>query len=552
MFHKILQEFKILFLLFIILFLSSCTFKEDKKQNQKDQTTQKKEILSKKLFYMSLSSPPSTLHPIRSSDAVAFRVQSFVIETLLGRDVNSYQLEPRLAVKWKISPDQLVYTLNLRENVFWHDGKPFTSQDVKFSFEAFTNVKYGGVSHLPYFENIERAETVDDHTIRFYAKRKYFGSFEKLTTLLRIVPKHIYEGKFKKLNQILIGTGPYIFKHYDRNKKIILTQNQQWWGRSVFSDQHQFKSIVFRIIHSTHDELIRMAQGQLDYLSLSSESYFKKTNNPPWGKTIFKKKVQNFSPKGYSFIAWNFKNKWFQSKKVRKALNYLMNRTLMNNKFNNNSNYLATGPTYPGSDYADSKIKPLLFSPKKAIQLLKEEGWADLDKNGILEKEIENQKVEFRFTLIFPSKELEKYLTIYQEDLKKNGIIMSLKFMDWVSFVKVLDEKSFDAITLAWVGGEVDWFPKQIWHSESSKNQGSNFISYNHPEVDRLIDLSNTEIDRNKRIKILRNVYRLIAEDYPYIFMFTPRYIFYSHSKNVKMKKSTYNYSVGTKFWWFE
>lgn len=119
---------------------------------------------------------------------------------------------------------------------------------------------------------------------------------------------------------------------------------------------------------------------------------------------------------------------------MRKALTYLINRTLMNEKFNNNSHHLLAGPVYPSSEYSDPETKPLLFSPEKAQQLLKQAGWRDSDQDGVLDKVMDGQKLDFEFTLLFPAQVIEKYLTLYQQDLKKNGIKVNLKFVESITF----------------------------------------------------------------------------------------------------------------------
>ena len=539
---------RIIYCFFSFLFLTlagviSCDRKIQKQSAERDSS----------IFYRRLSAQPESLHPIRASDGFSSRIREYVVEKLLTRNLESNELEPALAEKWEISSDYKVYTIYLRKGVLWHDGKPVTSEDVHFSFSAYTDVSYGGAHYLSYLENIEKAEIIDAHTIKFYAKKKHYGSFEKFILTLGIIPKHIYRDPKAKLNRGLIGSGPYLLEEYDRNKKIVLKKNKNWWGGTVKKDEHRFSQIVFRIIPSDNDALLRMEQGQLDFMSLNSESYFKKTLNPPWGDRILKKQIKNLTPKSYSFVAWNLTNPLFQDRKVRRALSHLMNRKLMNEKFYNNAYALTSGPLHTQSKYA-AGVKPILFSPEKALKLLKEAGWADSDQNGILDKNINGRKVEFQWTLLFPNKSIEKHLTIYQEDLKKAGLKMFLKQLEWVSFVKAMDERNFSAITLAWSPGasDDDWYPKQIWHSESIANKGSNFISYSNPKVDQLIDSAETEMSPVKRGKILKALYKTIAEDAPYSFMFNPDYHFYAHSKKVKMIKPTYPYGIGSKFWWFE
>ena len=221
----------------------------------------------------------------------------------------------------------------------------------------------------------------------------------------------------------------------------------------------------------------------------------------------------------------------------------------MNEKFLFNHSKLATGPVYSWSDYADPSLQPLKFSPKRARKILEQAGWKDSNKDGILDKTLQGKLRSLSFTLTFSSKDSEKYLTIFQEDLKKEGIQLKLKRIDWTSFVRSLQEKNFDAIMLSWSGGSIDWDPKQIWHTESARKGGSNFISYSRPQVDRLIDKGRKELNRKKRIQIFRQVYRKIAQDVPYIFLFNNPYYFYGLNIRILAPKPTFNYFIGDAYW---
>ena len=543
---SLLREY--LFVCFSVVLMTvlfSCT------KTDKTSVPDSKNIKSSKqsTLFRNFGAEPENLHPIRSTDYYSKKIQELVLDTLLERNFDTYEWEPSLAEKWEVSKDHKVFTFTIRSNVKWHDGRPLTAKDVAFTFKSYKDPSFGGAHFLPYLENIESVEILDENRVQFKTNKKYFGNLEVLGTLF-IIPEHIYKDKEKKLSRVLPGSGPYFLKRYEKGKKIVLEQNQNWWGRTVKSNTHRIKRIVFRFISDENDQLIRMAAGDFDVLGLGPEAYVKKTNKAPWGESIIKKEIRNKEPVGYGYIGWNLKNHLFQDKRTRKALNHLMNRTLMNKKFRYEKGKLATGPWYQWSDYADTSLSPILFDPKRAGMLLSEVGWKDTDKNGVLDKMIEGQKREFKFTLLFPNKDVEKYLTIYQQDLKKSGIDMSLRFMDWSAFLKLIHEKKFEAVTLAWSGGSPDLDPKQIWHSESSRKGGHNFINYSNSEVDKLIDKGREEMDRNKRIKTFKKVYRLIAEDYPYLFLFNTPVKFYAYSKKVKMEKDTYNYKLGMKYWW--
>ena len=535
--------------IYIILSLSLSMFIACQPKPQSTKKAEKQNKAAHNRLVRNFYSEPDSLHPIRSTDAYAKIIHDHVLDSFLKRNLETFKWDPHLAEKWTVSEDGKTFTFTLRKGVTWHDGKPLTAQDVVFSFNAYKDPSFGGARFVSYFEHIESATILDEHRVQFKASKIYIGNLETIGETMRIIPEHIYKDKEKKLNNTLIGSGPYKLKRYDKSKQLILEQNQDWWGRTVKNNLHQIKTIVFKFIENENDQLIRMAAGDLDFLRLSSESYYKKTDKAPWGDTVLKKKIKNKAPAGYSFIAWNLKNPLFQDKKVRKALVYLANRKLMNEKFQYSQAKLATGPWYLWNEYADPSVSPIPFDPEQARKLLKEAGWKDTDKNGVLDKVINNQKSEFRFTLIFPNKDLEKYFTLYQQDLKKSGIIMSLRFMDWQAFIKKMTEKQFTAVSLAWRTYTTDVDPKQIWHSESAMEKGSNFISYSNPQVDQLIDSARTEMNKEKRIPILRQVYRIIADDAPYLFLFNTPVQFYAHSKKVKMEKDTYNYDVGLEYW---
>jgi microcin C transport system substrate-binding protein len=438
----------------------------------------------------------------------------------------------------------------LRKGVKFHDGTPVTAEDVKFSFDAVRDPRYKAARLLPYFENIESAEVVDPHTVKFNIKKKYFGNLAVLAEMY-IVPKSFYGDPEKKLNKVIMGSGPYKIHKYDRGRSLTLVRNPDWFGYKLdhLKDTRNFDFVRYRFIKEDNTVLEMLKKGKLDYNALTPEQFVKKTEGKPWGETVFAEKIRNSAPKGYGFVALNLKNPRFKDRKTRLALAHLMNRKLMNEKFRYNLSEPTPGPWYPQSPYASPKVKPIEFSPKKAATLLKQAGWSDSNKDGVLDKVVDGETIKLEFTLLNPSKDAEKYFTMYKEDLKKAGVILNIENIDFNSMISLVDERKFDALTMAWSAGSVDNDPKQIWHSSSAREGGSNFISYSNPKVDKLIDEGRAELDREKRIKIYHKIYELIAADAPYIFMFNQDYQMYAHSDDVEFDKPTLEYAVGVKNW---
>lgn len=541
------------------LTLTSCIKKEGSKGG-------KNFILKKEeTFYRNFSVEPENLHPIKSSDVYSRVVQEHILESLLQRNPNTYELEPSLAERWERSPDGKTFVFYLHKGLKWSDGKPLTAKDVKFSLDAYKDPSYGGIHTVSYYENMKSAKIIDDRTIQFQIKEVYFKNFD-IVSGMAILPEHIYMKKEENspseaegavnLNKTVIGSGPYKVSLYRKGKMLALSKNEHWFGKNVPANKGKwnFQNIVFRFIPAGNDAILRMQKGDLDFIGLSAEDFKKRTSAPQWSSGKLEKiKFSNKEPSGYGYVGFNFKKVIFQDQRTRKALAHLMNRELMNKKFNFNYYKLATGPWYSWSEYADPSVQPILFDPAEAAKLLKAAGWKDENpKDGILEKSFPEGKKNFEFSVVSTnSKDSEKYLTVFQEDLKKEGIRLSIKSLDWTTLLSVLDKKDFDMAMLGWGFSSPAIDPRQIWHSESAVKGGSNYISYSNPEVDHLIEKARRELNKNKRIQILRKVYRLIANDVPYIFLFNIPNRFYGVNNRINRPAPFLNYDLGVSFWSF-
>ncbi|MEQ1665290.1 MAG: ABC transporter substrate-binding protein, partial [Bdellovibrionales bacterium] len=290
-------------------------------------------------------------------------------------------------------------------------------------------------------------------------------------------------------------------------------------------------------------------KGDLDFLGLDAEQFEKKTDGPMWGTKLHKIEAKNDAPKGTAFIGFNLRNPKFSDRNVRLALSQLFNIKFMNEKFFYNKYLQATGPWYQQSIFADPNTKGVNFDPKSANAALKKAGWIDSNKDGVIDKMVDGKLLDFRFTIIYGSPFWEKFLTVYKEELKKSGIDLEIKQLEWNAFQKTLNDWNFDAVALAW-GGAFDYDPKQIWHSSSITHEGSNFAGYSNPEVDKLIDKVRGEMDVKKRVPAMRKIYSLIAKDCPYIFFYNPQFAYYAYNNRIHMVKPTYKYGIGKDTWW--
>ncbi len=499
-----------------------------------------------------LSSDPAHLNPITSSDYYEGLVTEYIYETLAERDVETYEFIPLLAESWEISEDKTAFTFHLNKNAKWQDGMPVTSADVKYSYDIFFDDNVNAAHQRAYYMNIESCEAVDEHTVRFKVKNKYYLNFEMAAGLI-VVPRHLFsrgDVNTSPLNLRPVGTGPYRVADWIKGSKIMLERVDDYWGEGLPQNagRYNFDQIVFKMVRDERVAFEMFKKGDIDLYSFYPRQWIKETNGEAFKSGKVKKlDVQNKLPNGYSYIGWNNQHPLFRDKRVRRAMTHLIDRELFNEKFYYGLYAIADGPFGKLSDYSSPNVQPLEFSISKAIELLKQAGWDDHDKDTVLDKDDRR----FEFTLIAPGRDYENMLTIIQEDMRQAGILMNIKIVEWNSFLKLLDDQRFAAVTLSW-SSAVDPDPSAIWHSKNSRKGGDNFISYKNERVDELCEKGIFTYDSEERKKYFRQIHEILHEDQPYTFLLEPIHQLVGYNSKLKMVKPYYNYGVGYAWWWVE
>ncbi|MCA9809559.1 MAG: peptide-binding protein, partial [Candidatus Dadabacteria bacterium] len=291
-------------------------------------------------------------------------------------------------------------------------------------------------------------------------------------------------------------------------REVVLEKNPDYWG-----EKPHLNRIVFRIITDSSVALQVLKRQELDVASLTPIQWEKQTNSPDFKKHF--DKFSYFTP-NYSYIGWNSKRPFFADKRVRTALTHLVNRELILDKVMYGLGAIVTNPFYINSPEYDKSIEPIPYDPAAARKLLEEAGWVDHDNDGIRDKD----GVKFSFEFLIPggSETGEKIATILKEELDGIGIDMTIRKTEWAVFTTRLNERNFDAVTLAWSMG-IESDPYQIWSSTQAE-AGSNFIGFKNAETDKLIEEARKEFDRDKRIELYRQFSEIIHEEQPYTFLF--------------------------------
>lgn len=430
-----------------------------------------------------------------------------------------------LAESWKVEngPEPII-TFYLRKGVFWHDGKEFTAEDVKFTYDKIMDEKTNTVRRSS-FELVKKAEVLDPYTFRVTYRQPFSPGLE--TWSIGIIPKHLLEKEdinTTPFNRNPIGTGPFRFVEWVTDEKIVLEANPKYFEKRPNLDR-----IIYRIIPETPLNEMEVLTGGVDHSGIFPYEY-RRMSQIPFLNTYSQPSL------GYTYLGYNLKKELFQDRRVRLALTHAINREEIVQYVLYGLGQVATGPFPNHLWYSNPHVKPIPYDPKKAQELLAEAGWKDKDRNGILIKDGK----PFRFTLITNSgNDIRKDVgVLVQRQLREIGMDVTFETYEWSVFLKnFINTKHFDACILGW-GLSVDPDAYEIWHS-SQIEKGFNFVSYQNPEVDRLWEEGRKEYDLEKRKKIYWRIHELIAEDQPYTFLYVPLGISALRKKFVLLKENS-------------
>ena len=450
----------------------------------------------------------SFLNPVLAQDSASSDINSFVFNGLIkyNRDLNGFVGD--LAESWKVEyGSEPVITFHLRKGVLWHDGKEFTADDVKFTYDKIMDPKTNTVRRSSY-ELVKKAEVLDPYTFRVTYTQPFSPGLESWS--IGIIPKHLLEKvdiNTAPFNRRPIGTGPFRFVEWVSDEKIVVEANLRY-----FEGRPHLDGINYRIIpEAALNEMEILTRG-IDYSGIFPYAYSRMKQVPF---------IQVYSQPsiGYTYIGYNLKNPLFQDRRVRQAFTYAINREAIVQYVLYGLGEVAKGPFPNHLWYSNPHVKPLPYDPVKARQLLSEAGWKDKNSDGILVKDGK----PFKITLITNSgNDTRRDVgVLVQRQLREIGIDVTLELYEWSVFLKdFINARHFDACILGW-SLSVDPDAYEIWHS-SQIEKGFNFTSYRNPEVDRLWEEGRREYDMEKRKEIYWRIEELIAEDQPYTFLFVP------------------------------
>ncbi len=456
-------------------------------------------------------SDATILIPFLADDSASGGICNLVYNglTKVDKDLN---VVGDLAKSWEVSDDKLRIIFKLRKNVYWHDGVEFSAEDVKFTFMTILNPD-NAVPYIASFQDIESIRIIDKHTIEFIYKKPYAPALLKLG--MGIIPKHLFENtdiRDSKYARAPIGTGPYKLDIWKTDQYMILNSYKNY-----FLGQPYISKYVERIIPDQAVQFLELVTGGIDSMSLSPYQYKYRTDTSKFNLRFNKYK---YLAHQYTYIGYNLKDPMFSDKRVRQALSYALDKEAIIEGVLMGLGEECSGPFIKNTYAYNRDVKKYPYSPAKARELLAEAGWEDTDADGILDKD--GQPFSFKLITNQGNKQREDVVTIAQRNWQEIGIKVEVQTIAFVTFLKeFVDKRNFQALILGWTM-PIDPDCYNVWHSEAIKEGGLNFIGYNNPEVDKLIEAARGTYDLDERAKCYRKIHAILAEEQPYTFLYFP------------------------------
>ncbi len=453
----------------------------------------------------------SNLIPILSSDSTSHGIASMIYNGLVKYD-KDLNIVGDLAESWNISKDGMTITFHLRKGVKWHDGYPFTAEDVLFTYQVTIDPKTP-TAYSGDFLKVKKAQVIDPYTFRVIYDVPFAPALASWSA--SILPRHLLNGKDitrTKLSRNPIGTGPYMFKEWKTGQKIVLISNPDYFEGRPYIDGY-----IMRIIPDMATMFLELRAKGIDRMNLTPLQYTRQTENRVFRDNFNKYRYLSFS---YTYLGYNLKNPFFKDKRVRQAISYAINKEEIIKGVNLGLGKVATGPFKPGTWAYNSGVKRYSYDTQKAKNLLAEAGWKDTDGDGILDRNGES----FVFEIITnQGNEIRaKCAEIIQRRLADIGMTVKIRIIEWAAFIKeFINKRRFDAIILGWtIPLDPDLY--DVWHSSKTGAEELNFISYKNDEVDQLLEKGRSTFDRKEREICYYRIQEIMAEEQPYTFLYVP------------------------------
>ncbi|MEO0391611.1 MAG: extracellular solute-binding protein [Pseudomonadota bacterium] len=458
-----------------------------------------------------------------------------------------------LAETIEFPDDRAWVAFELQPEAVWHDGKPITAEDVKWTFDTLREV--GHPIYASYYADVDNVVAETERRVKFNFKRTGNSELPLIMAQLPILPKHYWTAEGRNLAETTLepplGSGPYSIVAVDSPRSLALERVKDWWAADLpaFKGQYNFDRLEIDYYRDANVLLEAFKGGGLDFRIENTARNWAQAYDIPAVERgdIIKEQIEHDLPQGMQAFTFNLRRSVFQDEKVRRALIELfdfewMNRTIFFDSYTRTDSYfenselassgLPTGEeleiltelrkqfpsaiplkalnteyTLPVSDGSGQDRRRL----RQALILLREAGYRL--ENGKLVNQMNGQP--FVFEMLINSPSFERIVLAYKQSLERVGIEMTVRVVDTATYQRLLDNFNFDMISTVF-GQSLSPGNEQLefWGTQAAVTPGSrNLTGIQNPAVDALIDMIVTAPDRDALITRTRALDRVLLQN---------------------------------------
>ena len=440
---------------------------------------------------MIIESSPTNLDPRVGIDAQSERIDSLIFDDLLDRDEH-LRVRPALAESWDV-PDPLTYIFHLHHGARFHDGRPLTSRDVKWTFDSLLEGKIRSTKSAAY-RLVDRIEAPDDFTVIFHLKEPFSTLLWNLSDgAMGIVPY----GSLGEMTAHPVGSGPFRFVSAEQDKDVVLERNDNYWGAKA-----RLARIRFTVVPDTTTRALELRKGSADIAinALTSDMVLALEREPGL-------QVERAPGTVLSYLAFNLRDPILGDVRVRTAIACAIERKPLLEYIWRGFAQPATSVLPPQSWAYNPDATAYAYDPEKARRILDAAGYREVDG------------IRFHLTMKTSTEESTRLLAaVLQQQLRDVGIALDIRTFEFATFFADVTSGAFQLYSLRWIGGneDPDIF-EYAFHSDKFPPHGANRGFYSNPRVDTLIDQARRETDLNVRKQLYNEIQEVLAEDVPYV-----------------------------------
>jgi peptide/nickel transport system substrate-binding protein len=450
----------------------------------------------------------ATLNPLFITDAASALYAGFIFDPLVNTG-DDFKPIPWLATSWRSSSDHLRWTVDLRHDVRWSDGAPFTSRDVVWTWQVALDPATG-FPYLGQFNYISKVEASGPYAVLFTLSQPN-ALFESEALNASILPEHVLgkiphrQLRLTNFGEHPVGTGPFILERWRHDEQISFTRNPHWWHSNVTVPR-----IAVQIQLNDQARLDAMQDGSGDVLDgVGTSSFALLQQQAPHLRLLHLPDLYSF------FIYTNLRRPQLAELAVRQAMLYGWDREAVVSGLLRGDAIASTGVVPVAlKRWYDPNVRHYEYNPSRARTMLDSAGWVP-GPDGTRVKN--GRRLAFDLTLTGADAATQDLAAEFQADMRAIGVAITPRSLDFATFLSQTQELKYDLALSGW-GGVPDPDQFTLLESKQIPPTGNNLMSYSNPVVDHDVTIGLRTFDFVRRKALYDSMQRVTAEDIPVLF----------------------------------